>query len=143
MDYASSSSSSLSGSDDFDSPYSNCMLSIKEEHSYPSGYSQRTQLGYALSPEMQNENNEFSKVDIRRLKNRESAARSRQKIKDKLESLEKRVSDLQEIKGTLMNKKFIIMNEIEIIENKLITISLEKLKNGNHGPIIQEAVSVV
>ncbi|KAJ6224331.1 hypothetical protein RDWZM_002876 [Blomia tropicalis] len=70
-------------------------------------------------------NDQFSKMDIRRLKNRESAARSRQKIKDKLAYLEKSKVRLEERNDSLINEKFLLMNEIESLENKVISISLE------------------
>lgn len=78
--------------------------------------------------------NDFNKVDIRRLKNRESAARSRQKIKNKLTSLEKSMNNLEERKESLINEKYLIMHEIENLENQMLTLSMDKMNSGMSSP---------
>ena len=69
-------------------------------------------------------NNDCSKMELRRQKNRESAARSRQKIKDKLNCLEKSLNKLEEQKSELMNEKELLKKEIDTLESNLITFGI-------------------
>lgn len=71
---------------------------------------------------------DLSKTSIRRLKNRESAARSRQKIKNKLSTLEKSMTELEQRKGSLVNEKCLIMHEIDTLEGQMLSLSMEQIK---------------
>lgn len=77
------------------------------------------------------------KVTMRRQKNRESAARSRLKIKNKLDTLENSMRIMENRKATLANEKSILTTEIESLENQMINLSIEKMK-GNLVPIANE-----
>lgn len=68
------------------------------------------------------------KVTIRRQKNRESAARSRMKIRNKLDTLENAMQIMENRKKTLANEKDILITEIESLENQMINLSIEKMK---------------
>lgn len=67
------------------------------------------------------------KLNNRRLKNRESAARSRMRIKNTLTILEKEYQEKEELKEKLMNEKELLRNEVNSLENQMIAMSLSKM----------------
>lgn len=69
------------------------------------------------------------KVNIRRQKNRESAARSRKRIKEQLETLEVERNFQYEKKEALVNHKALLTKEVEQLESDMIAFSLGKIKN--------------
>lgn len=68
-------------------------------------------------------------LEVRRQKNRESAARSRQKIKSKLCTLEKSMNQLEEKKESLINEKYLISHEVTRLENQMMAMGFEIQKN--------------
>lgn len=69
------------------------------------------------------------KVNIRRQKNRESAARSRKRIKEQLGTLEIERNFQYEKKEALVNHKALLTKEVEQLESDMIAFSLGKMKN--------------
>ncbi|KAH9398414.1 hypothetical protein TYRP_019062 [Tyrophagus putrescentiae] len=67
------------------------------------------------------------KLSIRRLKNRESAARSRMRIKNELVYLEKEYKSQLETNEKLQNQKELLRTEVSSMENHMIAMSLCKL----------------
>lgn len=62
----------------------------------------------------------MDKTDVRRQKNRESAARCRQKIKGRLTTLEKSLKQQADRKDQLFNEKKLIQQEINNLETELV-----------------------
>lgn len=73
--------------------------------------------------------NSTEKLNMRRQKNRESAARSRMRIKQQLNSLDKELSFHNEKKGVLLNHKALLTKEVEQLEGQMIALSLDKMKS--------------
>ncbi|KAF7495588.1 hypothetical protein SSS_02236 [Sarcoptes scabiei] len=69
------------------------------------------------------------RTQTRRLKNRESAARSRQKIKNLLIELETSMKKLQSKKEALNNERFNIMKEVDELESKMLNAQIKFFKD--------------
>lgn len=80
----------------------------------------------------QNKPPAVAKQDVRRMKNRESAARSRMRIKQQLNSLENELNFHKEKNEELQNLKALLTKEVEQLESQMIALSLDKMKSSSH-----------
>lgn len=67
------------------------------------------------------------KVNQRRQKNRESAARSRERIKHRMFKLKLELDKTMDQKDKCSNRKKLIMNELEILEASMLAASMGKI----------------
>lgn len=70
--------------------------------------------------------NEKEKTNQRRMKNRESAARSRERIKYRMYALKSMLDKTEDMKEKCCNRKKLIMNEVEELEARMLELSMGK-----------------
>lgn len=75
---------------------------------------------------------EDNRTETRRLKNRESAARSRQKIKNTLMDLAKSTKRLQCKREALLNERFCSMKEVDYLQSVLFNCSIKQINDANN-----------
>ncbi|KAH9423323.1 hypothetical protein DERP_003601 [Dermatophagoides pteronyssinus] len=87
------------------------------------------------------------RTQTRRLKNRESAARSRQKIKNRLQILEIQQKQLLNRKHAIENEKSVAIKEVDRLESSMLNLKITQITNslvkkeiidGNHQLNLQQ-----